>query len=98
MSVEQTEIIEGIKEKIHSVKVRLLAQKEQNLELQEKNNELQLLIQQKQSQIKELQEKNQNLTLVKSIMADSEDANDARVRINKIVREIDKCIALLNRS
>jgi hypothetical protein len=30
-------------------------------------------------------------------MADSEDANEARIRINRIVREIDKCIALLNR-
>ncbi len=98
MSVEQAEILEGIKSKIHDVKIRLQEQKDQNVELQEKNDDLQLMVQQKQSQIKELEEKNQKLTLVKSIMADSEDANDARVRINKIVREIDKCIALLNRS
>jgi len=30
-------------------------------------------------------------------MADGEGSQDARVQINRIVREIDKCIALLNR-
>ena len=98
MSVEQADILEGIKDKIQSVKVRLQEQKDQNQELEEQNKELQQVVQQKQSQISELEEKNQKLTLVKSIMADSVDANDARVRINRIVREIDKCIALLNRS
>ena len=98
MSVEQAEILEGIKDKIHSVKVRLQEQKDQNQDLKVQNEELQQVVQQKQSQINELEEKNQQLKLVKSIMADSEDANDARVRINRIVREIDKCIALLNRS
>ena len=73
-------------------------QQDQNQELQQQNEDLQHMVQQKQSQIEELEEKNQKLTLVKSIMADSEDANDARIRINRIVREIDKCIALLNRS
>ena len=98
MSVDQTEILDVIKDKIHSVKVRLQEQKDQNQELLGQNDELQKLVQQKQSQISELAEKNQKLSLVKSIMTDSEDANDARVRINKIVREIDRCIALLNRT
>jgi predicted nuclease with TOPRIM domain len=98
MSVEQAEILEGIKDKIQSVKVRLQEQKDQNQDLKVQNEELQQVVQQKQSQINELEEKNQQLKLVKSIMADSEDANDAKVRINRIVREIDKCIALLNRS
>ena len=97
MSVEQAEILGEIKEKIQSVRVRLQEQEDQNQELKVKYEELQQMVQQKQSQITELEEKNQKLTLVKSIMADSEDANDARIRINRIVREIDKCIALLNR-
>ena len=98
MSVEQAEILEGIKDKIQTVKVRLQEQQHQNQDLKEQNEELQQMVQQKQSQIKDLEEKNQKLSLVKSIMADSEDAKDARIRINRIVREIDKCIALLNRS
>ena len=30
-------------------------------------------------------------------MAEGEETQDARIQINRIVREIDKCIALLNR-
>jgi flagellar biosynthesis/type III secretory pathway chaperone len=98
MSVDPAEIIDGIRDKIQSVKVRLQEQKVANQELKVQNEELQQVVQQKQSMIEELEEKNQKLSLVKSIMADSEDASDARIRINRIVREIDKCIALLNRT
>jgi len=98
MGVEQAEILDGIKDKIHSVKVMLQEQKDQNQELLVQNEALQLDVQQKQSQINDLEEKNQKLSLVKGIMADSENSDDARIRINRIVREIDKCIALLNRS
>jgi FtsZ-binding cell division protein ZapB len=97
MSVEQVEILEGIKEKIQSVKFRLQETQDENNLLKKKNDDLQQMVQQKQSMIDELEQKNQQLALVKSIMADSEDAHDARIRINRIVREIDKCIALLNR-
>jgi len=98
MSVEHVDILEGIKEKIQSVKSRLKEQQDENHRLKEKYVELQQLVQQKQLKIEELEQKNQQLALAKSIMADSDDANDARVRINRIVREIDRCIALLNRS
>jgi len=76
----------------------LQEQKEQNRELSVQNEALQQDVRQKQLRIEELEEKNQKLSLVKGIMAESESSEDARIRINKIVREIDKCIALLNRS
>ena len=98
MSVEHAEILAGIKDKIQSVKSRLREQQDENQRLKEKYKELQQMVQQKQLEIDELEQKNQQLTLVKSIMVDSDDARDARIRINRIVREIDKCIALLNRS
>ncbi|MEN8227184.1 MAG: hypothetical protein ABFS38_03445 [Bacteroidota bacterium] len=97
MSVDQVEILEGIKDKIQSVKDRMREQLEENNRLQLKNEDLQQMVQQKQSVIDELEQKNQQLSLAKSIMADGTDAHDARIRINKIVREIDKCITLLNR-
>jgi len=97
MSAEQAEILEVIREKIQSVKSRLREAREENEQLKRVNDDLQQSIRQKQSLIDELEHKNQQLTLVKSIMVDSEDAHDARIRINRIVREIDRCIALLNR-
>ena len=98
MSIDQTEILEGIKGKIQSVKAMLLEQRDQNQVLSEQNEALQKEVQHKQSVINELKEKNQKMSLVKGILAESETSDDARVRINRIVREIDKCIALLNRT
>jgi hypothetical protein len=97
MSVEQAEIIEGIKQKIQSVKIRLKSQQEDNERLKKQYEDLQKAVQQKQLLIEELEEKNQKLSLGKGIMADGEDKQEARIQINRIVREIDKCIALLNR-
>ncbi len=97
MSAEQIEIFEGIKDKVQLVKDRMQEHLDENSQLKKKNEDLLLMVQQKQSVIDELEQKNQQLSLVKSIMADSEDSQDARIRINKIVREIDKCIALLNK-
>ena len=64
MSIEQSEILEGIKGKIQSVKVMLLEQKDRNRELSEQNDALLKEVQQKQSEIKELEERNQKLSLV----------------------------------
>ena len=97
MSAEQTEIFEGIRQKIQSVKARLKMQQEENFRLKKQFEELQKSVQQKQLLIEELEQKNQKLALVKGIMADGEGSQDARIQINRIVREIDKCIALLNR-
>ncbi|MEA3478223.1 MAG: hypothetical protein U9R60_08595 [Bacteroidota bacterium] len=97
MSAEQVEIFEGIKQKIQTVKSRLKAQQEENIRLKLQYEDLQKAVQQKQVLIEELEQKNQKLSLVKGIMADGEGTQDARVQINRIVREIDKCIALLNR-
>jgi predicted nuclease with TOPRIM domain len=98
MSIDQTDILEGIKGKIQSVKEKLLEQKDQNQELIVQNEALQKEVHHKRSVINELEEKNQKMALVKGILAESETSDDARVRINRIVREIDKCIALLNRT
>jgi hypothetical protein len=97
MSAEQTQLIEGIRQKIQSAKNRLKEQQDENIRLKKQYEDLQLSIQQKQLLIEELEQKNQKLSLVKGIMADGEGTQDARVQINRIVREIDKCIALLNR-
>jgi len=97
MSAEQTEIFEGIKQKIQSVMVRLKDQQEENKRLKKQYEDLEKAVQQKQLLIEELEQKNQKLSLVKGIMADGDDKQDARIQINRIVREIDKCIALLNR-
>jgi hypothetical protein len=70
----------------------------------EKNN---LLIKEKQDltdnyrlaeqKLKDLNTKYNKLKLAKIIVASSNDLHDAKLRVNRMMREIDKCIALLNR-
>jgi len=97
MSVDEVEILNGIKEKVESVRERLDKQLGEYEALKKTNDDLNKIIQQNQVQIAELEKQNQKLKLAKSFLAESDDVHDARIKINKIVREIDKCIALLNR-
>ncbi len=45
----------------------------------------------------ELEQKFNKLKTAKTISTSSKDVQEAKLRINKIVREIDKCIGMLNR-
>jgi hypothetical protein len=45
----------------------------------------------------ELDQKQEKLKLANLILSGADENREAKNRINKIVREIDKCIALLNR-
>jgi hypothetical protein len=47
--------------------------------------------------VKVLEEKYNKLKISKALIASSEDVHDAKLKVNRMVREIDKCIALLNR-
>ncbi|MCF0166356.1 MAG: hypothetical protein HUJ89_04210 [Bacteroidales bacterium] len=46
--------------------------------------------------IKELEEKINNMQLTEAFTSSATDVKEARAKINKLIREIDKCIELLN--
>ncbi|MDR2359255.1 MAG: hypothetical protein LBD87_05595 [Prevotellaceae bacterium] len=48
-------------------------------------------------QLKELEEKNKKLQLARAFETSGIDTRDAKLKIGRIVREIDKCMALLNK-
>lgn len=62
------------------------------LDLEEKNKEIDDL----KENIKRLETRYTNLKTARSLTEDDEKPEFARKRLNEIVREIDKCIALLN--
>ena len=97
MVAEEVEILNGIREKMQSVKLQINRQQEDNEQLKKRNEDLNNKIQQKEVLIKELEQQNKKLKLAKSFLAESEDVHDAKIKINRLVREIDKCIALLNK-
>jgi len=59
--------------------------------------ELSKQIERHEQAIKQLEEKNKILKLSTSIQSEQGDNKAARKKINELVREIDKCIALLNK-
>ncbi len=72
-------------------------------QLKQKNGELKDSIRKKDKAIEEMQSnyhnletKYTNLKLAKIISINDNEARDTKQRLSKLVREVDKCIALLN--
>ncbi len=45
----------------------------------------------------ELNQRYESLKLAKVIAASSDESHDAKIKLNRIIREVDKCISLLNK-
>ena len=63
-----------------------------NKVLADKEEELELALQ----KVKELNAKYDNVLTAKIVSADEGEMKNAKMRLSKLVREVDKCIALLN--
>ena len=50
-----------------------------------------------QKEKSELSQKNEQLRLATHILSGVDENREAKLKLNKLVREIDKCVALLNR-
>jgi len=68
-----------------------------NKTLEDKIAILQKNIQQLEQQKNELSQKNKQLKVATHILSGVDENREAKQKINKLVREIDKCIALLNK-
>lgn len=65
--------------------------------LKQNNNEYKKTIEEQKQTIRELEEKNKILKLSKSISGSNENTQEIKSKINELIREIDKCSALLNK-
>jgi len=97
MNASQVQIIEELNSRLDRLISILEREKEEKLVLKQGKDELQKKIKMQQARISELELKYANLKIAKSLLAENEDSHSAKIRVNRIVREIDKCIALLNR-
>jgi len=94
---ENETVVNSLQEKIQKVIVLHDQLKNENKRLLTENDELLNTIKNKDNEIKALQTKHDQLKLAKLLSTKSEDVHDAKLKVNRIVREIDKCIALLNK-
>ena len=68
-----------------------------NLSLNQQLSSLQLHFEENKNRISDLKEKNKILKLSASLQGKGEDTKATKQQINELVREVDKCIALLNK-
>jgi len=71
--------------------------KASNIQLQQQVDKLSEQIRIKNQEMEVLGSKYQSLKLTKTLISSSEDVRNVKYQVNRMVREIDKCIALLNR-
>jgi len=97
MNDPKLDIIVELQNKINTLVDRYKDLKEEVKNLNEKNEKLVSELDKATDNYRELEEKYNNLKLSGSILAETGNPGEAKKRISQIVREIDKCIALLNR-
>ena len=97
MSDSQSDSINSLKEKVKRVLSIYWKEKEKNEKLTKENHDLASQLKMSEKKVIELTNKYQKLKLAKTVVASSRDAHDAKLKVNTMVREIDRCIALLNR-
>lgn len=91
-------LVEEINNKIGKIVSERDALKINVSQLEQRIIDLESAVQREKSSLEELEQKYKVLKLAKSIEGgETEQGKDLKLKINEMVREIDKCIALLNK-
>jgi len=91
-------LVENIEKKVSKLIQLYQSVEKKKEEILTENDKLQSDLSDKDETINKLKEKIKLLRITKSVSAQDDDKNkESRQKINEYVREIDKCIALLNK-
>lgn len=96
MSKEET-VIASVRDKIKQLGDQKKALKEALEETESKLTSLENELKDRERAISDLAEKNKVLRMAKSLSGSEDNTSETKYKINELVREIDKCIALLNK-
>ncbi len=94
---EYENIISALNSKANKMISVIEKLKTENLELKSELEKVNSGLKNKELDVHDLNVKYENLKLAKVIQLSGNDLHDAKIKVNRIVREIDKCISLLNR-
>ncbi len=97
MENKDDNMIIGLRAKIKKIITLFEKEKEKCRILEKKNQEFEKQVNNLKQEQEKLTIQYNNLKLAKSIEASGLSNHDAKLKVNTIVREIDKCIALLNK-
>jgi len=96
MTDQEKNLLINFEYKVKQIIAKHEALKQEKQQLLAKNKDLEESINQLRRENQVLEQKYENLKLSKMLIASDDETKDAKSRIQKLVREIDKCIALLN--
>jgi predicted nucleic acid-binding Zn-ribbon protein len=71
--------------------------KNEIVNLKNEKEELRAALQERENRIRDLELKYERVKITGALLGEGENALEAKRKINELVREIDKCVALLNR-
>jgi hypothetical protein len=97
MTDRETSLLREFKAKLDKLIDLYLRVKRENQQLLEEQTQLKEQIRILSLSKEELIKKSDDLKFTKSLLGGDEDSNTAKLKLNRIVREIDNCIALLNK-
>ena len=90
-------IVNNIEVKLGKLIDKYQQVKQEKFVLQQENEDFVASLKLKEIEILNLQEKVKLMNISKSVDASKQEVKETRLKINEYVREIDKCIALLNK-
>ena len=97
MSGQGYEELRILNKKIDELLIKYDNLKSECIELKTGNASLISKLQERDARIKELEVKYERIKLSGALLGEGEGGVEAKKKINELVREIDRCVALLNR-
>ena len=94
---EQHNILNSLKERTKQIMALCDGLKVEKKSLLTINRELMQKVAQHEKEIANIKTKFNTLKIAKTVSGTDNDVYETKLRVNRIVREIDKCIALLNK-
>jgi len=97
MSGQGYEELIVLNRKLDELLIKYSNLKSETEELKNGNDALGKMLQDRDEKIKELETKYERVKLTGALLGEGENAFEAKKKITELVREIDRCVALLNR-
>ena len=90
------EIVNKLEAKLSGILSQYAILQQENLNLLQQKNNLQQQLIKKQEMIDDLERKYESLRVANTIVGSKEDKHATKLKINTLIREIDKCIVQLS--
>lgn len=90
------DIVTGLEKKISRLIRRQAELREENSKLQQENRNLRQEVVKRQQKIEDLEHKYESLRVARTMVGSKEDKHVTKLKINALIREIDKCIVELS--